>query len=98
MFVVSVEFVVAPQATETFRERVLRQARDSVTLEPECHLFEVSQDPERPERFLLYERYTDAQAFEEHLASDHFKSFRADVEDILVSRTLTKWDCLSVSG
>ncbi len=98
MFVVTVEFLVSPETAGSFRDRVLRQARDSLSLEPECLLFEVSQKPEQPELFLLYERYTDEDAFEAHLASDHFLAFSADVEEIVVSRVITKWNCLSPSA
>ncbi|MFP4538574.1 MAG: putative quinol monooxygenase [Dichotomicrobium sp.] len=95
MFVITVEYVVTPETADAFQERVLRQASDSVSREPDCHVFEVSRDPEQPERFLLYERYTNEEAFDAHVASDHFKSFRADIADFVVSRTPTRWKCVS---
>ena len=76
---VVVEFEVKPPHAGDFRERVLQQAADSLAREPDCHVFDVCVDPQRAERILLYEVYTDEAAFAEHLASSHFKAFDADV-------------------
>jgi len=35
----------------------------------------VHRDPADPRRFVIYERYVDAAAFEAHAASEHFKRF-----------------------
>ena len=92
MFIVTVEFVVEPAAASTFRTRVERQAKDSLKLEPNCYVFDVCVDLCRPERFLLYERYADAEAFDTHLTTDHFLAFDKEVASIVVSKTVQTWD------
>ena len=61
-------------------------------MEPNCHVFDVCVDPGRPERFLLYERYADAEEFDAHLATDHFLAFDKEVESIIVSKSVQIWD------
>ena len=91
MFVVAVHFVVKTESAAAFLARVRQQANDSLTKEPDCHLFDVCIDPARPERVFLYERYTNAAAFDAHLASDHFKAFDHEVADLVLSKTVGKW-------
>ena len=79
MYVITVEFIVAPEHAEAFQKRVQQQASDSLTKEPDCSVFEVCVDPKRPERIFLYEVYSDEAAFKLHLDSDHFKAFDAEV-------------------
>ncbi len=54
MYVVLVEFTLHPEHAREFRQRVQRQARDSLREESECHLFDVCVDPERDNFVLLY--------------------------------------------
>jgi autoinducer 2-degrading protein len=79
MFVVIVEFTLKPGFAGDFRERVKRQAEDSLQLEADCHRFDVCIDPERENFVLLYELYSDRAAFDTHLASSHFIDFDATV-------------------
>ncbi|MEM9044455.1 MAG: putative quinol monooxygenase [Pseudomonadota bacterium] len=88
MFAVTVLFEVKPGEMDQFLPRMRQQAADSLTLEPDCAQFDVWTDPARPNEVYLYELYTDAAAFDAHLASDHFKSFASDVEAIVVDKTL----------
>ncbi len=81
MFVVIVEFTLKPGFTDKFRERVMRQAEDSLQLEADCHRFDVCIDPERVDFVLLYELYSDRVAFDIHLASSHFIDFDAAIRD-----------------
>ena len=81
MYVVVVEFTIKPEFAERFRERVRQQARDSLTLESECHVFDVCIDRERENFVLLYEVYSDRAAFDTHLASAHFIDFDKMVRD-----------------
>ncbi len=91
MFVVTVTFETAPDVASEFLARVRRQARDSLTRETGCLRFDVCTDPERPERVFLYEIYTGQDAFDAHLASDHFRAFDADVAPIVRERHLETW-------
>ncbi|MEM6667486.1 MAG: putative quinol monooxygenase, partial [Pseudomonadota bacterium] len=59
MFVVAVTFEVEPDAVDRFRRAVVVNAKSSVAEEPGCHVFDVSEDPDFPSRFFLYEVYED---------------------------------------
>jgi len=92
MYVVIVEFTVEEAAyAEEFRARVQQQARDSLAYEAGCQQFDVCIDPGRPERLLLYEVYSDAAAFDSHLASAHFADFDASVRGWLRDKKVTRW-------
>jgi autoinducer 2-degrading protein len=91
MYVVIVEFTIDAAHVDDFRERVQQQARDSLAKEAGCHVFDVCIDPQSPERVLLYEVYSDAAAFDTHLASAHFLDFDACVRDWLRDKKVTRW-------
>jgi autoinducer 2-degrading protein len=84
MYVVIVEFTIRAEFALRFRDRVRRQARDSLELEAECHVFDVCVDPGREDFVLLYEVYSDRDAFDTHLASTHFIDF---------DKTVRAWIC-----
>ncbi len=50
MYVVTVEFVVWPKHVEEFHQAIQQQAHNSLALEPGCHQFDVSVDPQTRER------------------------------------------------
>lgn len=81
MFVVTVLFEVHAQFADAFRQAILRQARNSLDLEADCHRFDVSSQDDDPQIFFLYEIYTDEAAFRIHLDSQHYKDFSATIED-----------------
>jgi quinol monooxygenase YgiN len=89
MYVVSVEFITRPEHFEDFVSRVRQQAADSLEFEPDCHLFDVCVDPERNDFVYLYEIYSDKTAFDEHLASAHFRDFDATVSDWISDKKVT---------
>ena len=95
MFVVVVDFEVKREDAEAFRELVLAQARNSLELEEACHVFDVAQPPDEPERFFLYELYDDEAAFQAHLESAHFLDFNAKVEPMTVSKEVRTMDLVS---
>jgi quinol monooxygenase YgiN len=80
MYVVTVEFDIAPEHREEFLIAVKKQAADSLSLEPDCHYFDVCVvERAAKEVIYLYELYTDRAAFDVHLQSDHFKNFNEKV-------------------
>lgn len=91
MFAVHVNFIVRIDKMAEFLPLMRKQAANSLALERECHQFDVWRDPARPEQVMLYELYTDAAAFDHHLASDHFKSFAAAVEPLIMNREIVTW-------
>lgn len=88
MFVVVVNFVIAAEHTAAFAEAVRAQASNSLNLEKDCHVFDVCI---AGNEFLLYEKYSTSEAFDEHLRSEHFKQFDADVAPWVSSKTVSKW-------
>lgn len=92
MYVVTVVFEVQPEFAGSFREAVLQQAKNSLTLEAACSCFDVCFDPDRPERVFLYEIYDDRAAFELHMATDHFAAFDQRVTPWVVTKTVETWE------
>jgi autoinducer 2-degrading protein len=76
-YVVTVEFDIEPRHAAVFLPLVCENAQLSRRREPGCLQFDVCTDPARPNVVFLYERYSGRQAFEAHLASDHFARFVA---------------------
>ena len=89
MYVVIVEFTIRSEHAAAFKQRVLQQARDSLELEAECHVFDVCFDPGRENFVLLYEVYTGKAAFDAHLASPHFLDFNATVQPWISDKKLS---------
>jgi quinol monooxygenase YgiN len=83
MYVVTVAFMVKPEAAEAFRPVMLENARASLADEPGCRQFDVCFAPDDPGTCFLYEVYDDRAAFDAHLAMAHFKRFDAEVAAML---------------
>ena len=91
MFVVTVTFVIKPEHIGDFAPAMLENARASAETEPGCRRFDVCRDPRDPAVTFLYEIYDDADAFEAHKATDHFKSFDALVAPWVSSKEVKTW-------
>ncbi len=91
MYVVTVLFEVAPEHLQDFRSAIREQASNSLTREDACHQFDVCFDPEQPTRCFLFEKYADRNAFETHLASDHFQQFDVIVAPWIQSKQVHTW-------
>jgi len=92
MFVVTVNFVVAPEHREEFAPAMFAQADNSLQLEADCHVFDVCVASDDECSFFLYEKYTDAAAFDAHLKSKHFIEFNDLVTPWIVSKTVGTWE------
>ena len=90
MLLVAVTFEIAGEKAEAFRDRVLRQARDSLT-EAGCQRFDVWCDPGDCTRVFLFEIYDDRAAFDVHLASAHFRAFDAEVGPWVRDKRVELW-------
>jgi quinol monooxygenase YgiN len=95
MFVITVTFRVKAGYEQRFLERVLQQAADSLTGEPDCHRFDVSVDVNDPHRVFLYELYTDARAFAAHLASAHFRAFDRETAGWIDTKVVERWSAVT---
>jgi autoinducer 2-degrading protein len=81
MYVVTVEFDVAPDHAAEFESAIRENARDSRRFEPGCRQFDVCVVPDDAARIFLYEVYVDEQAFLAHCQSEHFRRFDAKTVD-----------------
>ncbi|MCR9175718.1 MAG: antibiotic biosynthesis monooxygenase [Alphaproteobacteria bacterium] len=91
MYVVTVEFVIKQDQVEAFAPLMAANAAASVRDEAGCSQFDVCWDPEGKPVCFLYEIYDDATAFQAHLASAHFKSFDAQVTDMVAEKSVRIW-------
>ena len=91
MYVVTVKFDIRAGQIGPFMKAMKQQAGNSLRLEPGCRVFDVCVDPSAENRVFLYEKYTDQNAFQAHLDSDHFKDFDAQVKPWVVDKQVETW-------
>jgi autoinducer 2-degrading protein len=98
MFSLVVQVQVQPDRREEFLAGISANAEAAVRDEPGCLRFDVSSVAGDPNRFFLYELYTDAEAFAAHKASPHFAQWRQIAERVLVagSQVNTPGELLSI--
>lgn len=94
MYVVTVTFSVKGDHFDDFLMAVKKQAADSLQQEPDCSLFDVCVNEDANAVF-LYELYTDKQAFDLHLQSNHFAKFNAKVTPWTDSKQVGTWSLVS---
>lgn len=88
MFAVIVTLEVDPAHLAAFLPLMHTNAQASLADEPGCHRFDVCTDPARPGDVFLYELYTDAEAFDVHLETPHFKAFDTAAAPMILGRQL----------
>ena len=88
--VILVEFLVKPDFVQRFARLISANAKASLEKEPGCRRFDVVLAPDDPCRFVLYEIYDDAAAFDQHLQARHFKAFAAAIEGQIVERSVRR--------
>lgn len=88
MFVVTVLFQIRPGHEAAFLPHMTANAAQSLAAEPGCLQFDVCTNPAAPAEIFLYEVYTTAAAFQDHLARPHFLAFDAAVSDMVLSKTV----------
>ena len=89
MFSLVVQMEVRPDRREEFLAGMTANAESSVRDEPGCLRFDVSAVADDPNRFFLYELYTDADAFAAHKAAPLFAQWRTVAEQVLVGQVNT---------
>ena len=94
MFSLVVQMEVRPGRREEFLAGMAANAEAAVRDEPGCLRFDVCAVDGDENRFLLYELYTDAEAFAAHKASPHFAQWRAIAEQVLVGQVNTPGELL----
>jgi (4S)-4-hydroxy-5-phosphonooxypentane-2,3-dione isomerase len=88
MYAVTVLFKINEGRRDQFLPLMIENARLSLQDEPGCHQFDVCTDPARPDDVFLYEIYDDVAAFKAHLQMPHFKSFDANVSEMIDEKTV----------
>ena len=89
MFSLVVQMEVRPGRREEFLAGMAANAAASVRDEPGCLRFDVCAVDGDEDRFLLYELYTDADAFTAHKASPHFAQWRTVAEHVVANQLNT---------
>jgi autoinducer 2-degrading protein len=94
MFSLMVQMDVRPGRREEFLAGMAANAEASVRDEPGCLRFDVCSVDSDENRFVLYELYTDADAFAAHKAAPHFAQWRTIAEQVLVGQLNTPGELL----
>ena len=89
MFSLMVQMEVRPGRRDEFLAGMAANAEASVRDEPGCLRFDVCAVEGDEHRFVLYELYTDADAFAAHKAAPHFARWRAIAEQVLAGQVNT---------
>jgi autoinducer 2-degrading protein len=90
MFSLMVQLEVRPEDRDEFLAAITTNAEASVRDEPGCHRFDVSAVEGDDHRFVLYELYDDAAAFEAHKRAPHFAAWRQVADRVLSSQVNTR--------
>jgi quinol monooxygenase YgiN len=90
MHIVLVIVNVKEELLQEFERALLHNARESVARDPGCRRFDVSQDAERPTRWVLHEMYDSPQAHAAHRASPHFLAYDAVAERAVTEKMVIR--------
>jgi (4S)-4-hydroxy-5-phosphonooxypentane-2,3-dione isomerase len=88
MISVVVSLKIVPDQRERFHAAIRANATSAVRDEPGCLGFEVCEDVQDDEHYLLYERYRDEDAIEAHRATPHYAAWREAVDVCVVPGSL----------
>lgn len=85
---------VDPKKIEQFRQIVWRVGEISTQKEPGVLLLFAASEKERPEQFSVIEIYKDQAAYEHHIKTEHFLSYKKASEPLVKSLKLIQYDAL----
>ncbi len=92
MLIVCVHVHVKPDCVDAFKEASIANATNSVK-EPGIARFDVVQQQDDPTRFVLVEVYRTPDDPARHKETDHYKTWRDAVEDMMAEpRSSVKYD------
>ena len=90
MLVVVAQYLVT-EGHESTVTPLLEENAEASRAEPGCLEFSVYRATDDPRRFLLYERYTDENAFQAHRRTEHFaRIIEQQVVPLLQERVVTR--------
>ena len=91
MFIVHVHVSVKPESVDAFRDASLANAQESLK-EPGVARFDVIQELERPEHFVLVEVYRTPDDAARHKETAHYQKWRDAVAEMMAEpRTSVKY-------
>lgn len=82
MLVVHINISVKPEFVEAFKEATVANARESIK-EPGIARFDLVQQTDAPNRFILVEAYRDADAPAKHRETQHYQTWRDTVAPMM---------------
>lgn len=94
MHVVCVTFKIREGGMPDFLQMMKGQATTSLAKEPDCHRFDICLGGDGQSVF-LYELYTDAEAFEFHLGSAHYRDFDQETAALVTQKEVSTFSLLS---
>jgi (4S)-4-hydroxy-5-phosphonooxypentane-2,3-dione isomerase len=89
VFSLMVQVEVEPERRDEFLSAITANAEASVRDEPGCLRFDVCSVEGDENRFVLYELYADAAAFEAHRVAPHFSTWREAAARTVVQQVNT---------
>jgi quinol monooxygenase YgiN len=92
MLAVHIDLRTRPETRDAFVAAIKLQAETSLEAELGCLRFDVCEDVDDPDHFLLYEVYEDEAALAAHRLTEHFARWAGVRDDLVVEqgRTLTR--------
>jgi quinol monooxygenase YgiN len=88
--IVLVQVTIRPEMQAEFETALLHNARESVLRDPGCLRFDVAQDKDHPEKWVLYEVYDSPDAHATHRQSPHFLAYDVVAAKAVVEKTVAK--------
>lgn len=82
------ELEVDPAQLESFKSAIREGVETAVRVEPGVLALYAVSEQDRPAHVTVFEIYTDADAYQAHLETPHFKKFKATTENMVTSRQL----------
>jgi quinol monooxygenase YgiN len=85
----------AAEGNEAHAAEVMAELAEASRAEPGCEAYVPCRDPEDASSFVIFERYRDKAAFEEHGATEHFQRLAAgELFGLLESRDRTFYETI----
>lgn len=89
-FAIQVTLKVQPGQAEAFLPRILDNARGAVRDEEDCLDFQVFQAEDDPDAFVLFEIYTDEEAWQAHRHTPHYERFAEEGRPLIAERQIRR--------
>lgn len=80
---------IDPSRLAEYRAAVTAQANAAIAKEPGVLMLNAVADRDNPARITVFEIYRDRAAYESHLQAEHFLHYKATVEKMVQSLTLS---------